>query len=345
MAALQEKQLDYNFIFTGQHQETIAQLRKNFGLKEPDVMLYQGKDITGLLQMFFWMLRILFKTIFYRRQIYKKQGSNDIVLVHGDTFSTLLGALMGKVAGKNVGHIESGLRSFNLFHPFPEEITRILTFGLTDYYFCPGDWALQNLEKYQGIKINTKHNTLLDSLKLAKKKTELCNVEVPDEPFALVSLHRFENIFNRKIFRFIVNSLLEISQKIKLVFILHPPTKEKLKSYNLDSILRSAGNISLRPRYDYFNFIRLLINCEFLITDGGSNQEEAYYLGKPTILFRRITERKEGVGENAVISNFDSEIIRDFVSRYQDYVKSPLEPEISPTEIILSSLEEFDNAN
>jgi len=345
MAALQEKQLDYNFIFTGQHQETIAQLRKNFGLKEPDVMLYQGKDITGLLQMFFWMLRILFKTIFYRRQIYKKQGSNDIVLIHGDTFSTLLGALMGKVAGKNVGHIESGLRSFNLFHPFPEEITRILTFGLTDYYFCPGDWALQNLEKYQGIKINTKHNTLLDSLKLAKKKTELCNVEVPDEPFALVSLHRFENIFNRKIFRFIVNSLLEISQKIKLVFILHPPTKEKLKSYNLDSILRSAGNISLRPRYDYFNFIRLLINCEFLITDGGSNQEEAYYLGKPTILFRRITERKEGVGENAVISNFDSEIIRDFVSRYQDYVKSPLEPEISPTEIILSSLEEFDNAN
>ncbi len=341
MAALQGKQLDYNFIFTGQHQETIAQLRKNFGLKEPDVVLYQGKDITGLFQMFFWMLRILFKTIFYRRQIYKKQGSNDIVLIHGDTFSTLLGALMGKVAGKNVGHIESGLRSFNLFHPFPEEITRILTFGLTDYYFCPGDWALQNLEKYQGIKINTKHNTLLDSLKLAKKKTELCNVEVPDEPFALVSLHRFENIFNRKIFRFIVNSLLEISQKIKLVFILHPPTKEKLKSYDLDSILSSAENISLRPRYDYFNFIRLLINCEFLITDGGSNQEEAYYLGKPTILFRKSTERQEGLKKNVVLSNFECQKIHDFVSNYSHYSIKPMQEENSPTDIIISSLCEF----
>jgi len=64
-------------------------------------------------------------------------------------------------------------------------------------------------------------------------------------------------------------------------------------------------------------------------------------LGKPTILFRRITERKEGVGENTVISNFDSKIIRDFVSRYQDYAKSPLEPEVSPTEIIITSLNQF----
>ena len=341
MAALQGKQLDYNFIFTGQHQETIAQLRKNFGLKEPDVVLYQGKDITGLLQMFFWMLRILFKTIFYRRQIYKKQGINDIVLIHGDTFSTLLGALMGKVAGKNVGHIESGLRSFNLFHPFPEEITRIVTFGLTDYYFCPGDWALENLKKYQGIKINTKHNTLLDSLKLAKKKMEVCNVEVPNEPFALVSLHRFENIFNRKIFRFIVNSLLEISHKIKLVFILHPPTLKKLKSYGFYKIIESAENISLRPRYDYFNFIKLLINCEFLITDGGSNQEEAYYLGKPTLLFRTITERQEGLGANVVISNYERQKINDFVSNYGQYATSPVQLEKKPSEIIITNLTQF----
>ena len=341
MVALQNKSIDYNFIFTGQHKETINQLRENFGIKDPDAILYQGSDITGIIQMLFWMVRILFKTIFHKDQIFKKQGVKDIVLVHGDTFSTPLGALMGKVSGKKVGHVESGLRSFNLFHPFPEEITRLLTFRLSDFYFCPGEWALQNLKKYKGVKINTKHNTLLDSLELAKKKTELCTVEVPDEPFALVSLHRFENIFNRKTFQFIIDNLLETSKKIKLLFILHPPTQKKLKSFGFDSILASTENISLRPRYDYFNFIKLLINCEFLMTDGGSNQEEAYYLGKPTILFRKATERNEGLGTNVVISNFDTNIIRDFVSRHKDYKKNLIHPEKSPTKIIIPSLTQF----
>ena len=343
MAALQGKQLDYNFIFTGQHQETIAQLRKNFGIKEPDVVLYQEKDITGLLQMFFWMLRILFKTIFYRNQIFKKQGSNDIVLIHGDTFSTLLGALIGKVAGKNVGHIESGLRSFNLFHPFPEEITRILTFGLTDYYFCPGDWALQNLKKFRGVKINTRFNTLLDSLVLANKKINRAVIEVPAEPYAVVSLHRFENIFNKKVFHQIIDYLLEISKTMQLLFILHPPTQEKLENYNFTNLLEEAEKIELRPRYDYFKFIKLMQKSEFLITDGGSNQEEAYYLGKPTILLRRATERQEGVGANVVISNYDINIIRDFVTRYHDYARPPVRLEKSPSEIIISNLGQFIN--
>ena len=341
MASLQDKEIDYNFIFTGQHQETIGELRKNFGVKEPDTVLYHGKDITGIIQMFFWMLRILFKTVFRKHQIFPKQGKEDIVLVHGDTFSTLLGALMGKVSGKKVGHVESGLRSFNLFHPFPEEITRILTFHLSDFYFCPGEWAKQNLKKYKGSKINTEYNTLLDSLELAKKRVEQSTVEVPEEPFALVSLHRFENIFNRKTFQLIINYLLEISEQVHLLFILHPPTEKKLKNFGFYSTLEAAQNISLRPRYDYFNFIKLLINSEFLITDGGSNQEEAYYLGKPTLLFRRATERQEGLGSNVVISNYEKEKITDFVVNYNQYKAEPILIVKSPTEIIVSSLTQF----
>lgn len=248
---------------------------------------------------------------------------------------------MGKIACKNVGHVESGLRSFNLLHPFPEEITRILTFNLSDYYFCPGLWTLQNLQKYKGVKINTGYNTLLDALQLAKKKTDLCTVEVPDKPFALVSLHRFENIFNKKKFRIIIECLLKISQHVHILFILHPPTEVKLKSFNFYSILEANQNISLRPRYDYFNFIKLLTYCEFLITDGGSNQEEAYYLGKPTLLLRRATERQEGLNSNVVISNYDQQIINKFIAHYKQYETSPVQLEKSPTEIIISSLSQF----
>jgi UDP-N-acetylglucosamine 2-epimerase (non-hydrolysing) len=248
---------------------------------------------------------------------------------------------MGKLAGKKIGHVESGLRSFSLFHPFPEEITRILTFRLSDYYFCPGDWAKQNLQKYKGSKINTQYNTLLDSLELAKKRIELSTVDLPDEPFALVSLHRFENIFNKKTFQSIIDHLLKISEKIKLLIILHPPTEKKLKSFGFYSTLETNQNISLRPRYDYFNFIKLLINSEFLITDGGSNQEEAYYLGKPTLLFRKATERQEGLGKNVVISNYENQKINDFVSNYKQYATPPIYLKKSPTEIIISNLKQF----
>ena len=343
MAVLQNRNIGYNFIYTGQHQETIGQLRDNFGIKEPDVVLYQGKDITGLIQMFFWMIRILFKTVFQKKRIFKKQGAKDIVLVHGDTFSTLLGALMGKVAGIKVGHVESGLRSFNLFHPFPEEITRLLTFQLSDYYFCPGDWAVNNLQKYKGKKINTGLNTLYDALELAKANIDQAEVEIPDLSYAVVSLHRFENIFNKKKFRLIIDDLVEISKKIHLLFILHPPTEKKLKDFGFNSALDSSENISLRPRYDYFNFIKLLINSEFLITDGGSNQEEAYYLGKPTLLFRSTTERQEGLGSNVVISNFEHQLINNFVSNYKQYGAQPVQLKESPTEIIISELESFIN--
>ena len=341
MAGLQAQQIDYNFIFTGQHKNTMDELRENFGIRKPDAVLYHGKDVTGLFQMLFWMVRILFKTLFHRSEIFSKQGKNDIVLVHGDTFSALLGALMGKAAGKKVGHVESGLRSFNIFHPFPEEITRILVFYLSDYYFCPGDWALQNLDKFKGVKINTRFNTLVDSLELANKKINNAVVEIPAAPYAVVSLHRFENIFNKKVFRQMIDYLLETSNTMQLLFILHPPTQEKLESYKFIDLLEEAEKIQLRPRYDYFKFIKLIQKSEFLITDGGSNQEEAYYLGKPTILFRRATERQEGVGANVVISNYDINIIRDFVTRYQEYARPPVQPEKSPTEIIIANLTQF----
>jgi UDP-N-acetylglucosamine 2-epimerase (non-hydrolysing) len=180
LKTLKMEGIDYNYISTGQHKATIDDILANFAIKKPDYVLYDGKDITSVFQMLIWGIKNLFKTVLHKKVIFKND-KKGIVLVHGDTFSTLLGAVMGKIGGLKVAHVESGLRSFNLFHPFPEEITRLLTFRLSDYMFCPGEWAQNNLVKYNGIKINTQLNTLYDSLRFALPAIEnLTGVEIPN---------------------------------------------------------------------------------------------------------------------------------------------------------------------
>ncbi|MDA1060786.1 MAG: UDP-N-acetylglucosamine 2-epimerase [bacterium] len=326
MVEMQKRSIPYNFVFTGQHQETIDQLRSNFGVKTPDITLHKGKDITKIPQMFFWILKILFKKPSFI-------AKNDLILVHGDTFSTLLGAIMGKRAKAKVAHIESGLKSDKLLHPFPEEITRRMTFRLSDYYFCPGKWAVNNLNKHKGKKINTLQNTLYDSLELILKQNS--TVDIPPEPYCICSIHRFENIFNKKRLKEIIEILNNTAKTMKMLFIMHPPTKSQLEKWDI-----KLPNIELRPRYDYKDFIQLLNNSQFIITDGGSNQEEAFYLGKPCILLRKTTERKEGLDKNVVISKYNPKTIKEFTENYnyERYKCNRLKTQHSPSRIIVNEL-------
>ena len=337
MIELQKKDLDYNFIFTGQHKETIENLIDNFNIKYPDIILYSGKEITGVWQMFSWFIKTFIKSLLGRKKIFGQINKNDIVLVHGDTASTFLGALLGKTLGLKVGHIESGLRSFDIFNPFPEELTRILTFYLTDYYFCPDEKAIDNLKKFNGHKINTQANTLYDSLNLTQE-----DPKPADNNFCLFTIHRFENIFNFKQLKKIIRIANIISKKIKIIFIMHPPTQKQLDKYNLTNVLKNNVNIVISPRLDYFAFIKLLKNSKFLLTDGGSNQEECYYLGKPCLLLRKSTERQEGLGGNVVISNYNSSTILDFVDNYEQYKKEKIIKNISPSAIIIKRLMQDD---
>ncbi|MCJ7792563.1 MAG: UDP-N-acetylglucosamine 2-epimerase [Candidatus Marinimicrobia bacterium] len=336
MAELQKRKIDYDFIFTGQHKETIEELIGGFQLKKPDYILYKGKDITKIHQMIFWFIKCIVHTLKNKKKIFGKNG--NVVLIHGDAISALLGATIAKISGLKVAYIEAGLRSFDTFNPFPEEITRRLVSFLSDYHFCPGEFAYKNSQKYRGIKINTKANTLLDSLRLVIRNDNSIQVDIPKEKYCLVSIHRFENIFNKAQFSFILEILEEISRQIKVLLILHKPTKEKLKEYGFFQELRKNPNIELRPRYNYFKFIKLLCATEFVITDGGSNQEECCYLGKPCLLMRKTTERKEGLGQNVVISKYDRKIIKDFTNNYQNYRLDPLIREISPSKIIVECL-------
>ncbi|MEP5566523.1 MAG: UDP-N-acetylglucosamine 2-epimerase [Halioglobus sp.] len=337
MVELQNRDIPYNFIFSGQHQATVANIREEFGLKDPDITLYEGRDITGIVQMLFWSLRIVFFTLWNRDKVW--QGDKGgVVLNHGDTFSTLLGSLLGRISGQKSAHVESGLRSFNLFHPFPEELTRIMTFNLSNMYFAPGTWALSNLEKYSGIKVNTIHNTLLDSLRISESNVESACVDIPTEQYAVASLHRFENIFSSQKLGEIVELLINASVRTPLLFILHKPTEEKLRQFGFFENLENCSQIELRPRYSYFQFIKLVKGAEFLITDGGSNQEECHYMGKPCIIMRTTSERQEGVGENAVICDYQEDRIWQVLDNLKEYRTAPKDTDLSPSKIIVDAL-------
>ncbi len=342
MHGLASAGLDYNFIFTGQHHETMDALRDNFQVKEPDIVLYEGKDITTLSAMGLWFLKCLYKGAKDAKRIFRSDRSG-IVLVHGDTFSTLLGAVMGRMAHLHVGHVESGLRSFRWFHPFPEELTRLATFNLADHYFCPGQWALDNLAPYRGTKINTRHNTLLDALTKALANPEPLKISIPDNDYAVVSTHRYENLKNRALVVKLVETIEHVARYISCLFVLHPVTRNALEHYGLYERMEKNPRIDLQPRHDYFDFIKLVHASRFMVTDGGSNQEECYYMGKPCLLLRHATERKEGLGENAVLSGFDPEVVDEFCRNSSRYERPSFatDDRAGPSDMIVNYVRRF----
>jgi UDP-N-acetylglucosamine 2-epimerase (non-hydrolysing) len=299
-------------------------------------VLYSGRDIVSLPQMAMWLVRIAIRCVVSRREIFGADA-RGIVLVHGDTFSTLLGALMGRIAGIEVGHVESGLRSFDLFHPFPEEITRLLTFRLSHVLYCPGDWAVANVAKFRAERVNTGMNTLADTVALAGRMP-LREDHLPTGGFAIVSLHRYENVFRRERLTELVEIVEQIAASTHCLFILHPPTEKQLERTGLRRRLDENPHIEIRPRYTYFDFFALLRRADFVVTDGGSIQEESSYLGLPCLLLRRATEREEGLGANVVLSNYDREVVRDFVCDFEAYRKSPqVDARSRPSDIIIES--------
>ncbi len=340
MRELQCRNIEYNFIFSGQHQETIQEIRENFGVKEPDYVLHRGKDITSIFKMAYWLIKISLIALFNKKKLWCEDVSG-VVLNHGDTFSTLAGSILARLGGHKNAHVESGLRSFDWFNPFPEELTRVFVFRMSQLYFCPNEWAKNNLTKYSGTKIVTNGNTLYDALMIIKKLPPPIDLSIPSGKFCVVSFHRFENIFKKSQLVQIVEILELIAVNIELIVIMHKPTLKKLESSGLLERLKGNAFIQLRPRYDYQRFMHLVMASEFVITDGGSNQEECFYLGKPCLLLRKATERSEGLGQNVVISNFEAGAIMAFVQTYQSYKRKDVSFSPSPSSIIVDVLAEY----
>jgi UDP-N-acetylglucosamine 2-epimerase (non-hydrolysing) len=339
MLECQKRGLKWRWVYTAQHRDTIEATLKTFNLPEPEyTVVHWDTEAKTMGSMGKWFLKMVLSLGKSRKILAGHTGKKNIVLTHGDTFTTWFAALYAKLTRTKVMHVESGLRSFNLWNPFPEEINRLITFRLTDYYACPGQWALDNLKKYKGVKINTKMNTQIDTIRFGLAHADNADFKPPKQKYVVVSIHRYENIFKPKRFEQIIKELEKISQNFKVLIVQHPATAAQIDKLGYRKQLEKNKNIVLLPRLEYLPFVKAVKHSEFVITDGGGNQEELYHMGKPTLLFRNETERQEGLGTTAVISKLDPKAIDYFCLNYKKYEHSPVSNELSPSSIIAKTL-------
>lgn len=338
MHKMQDQGLRYTLIYTAQHRENIDEILDIYHLPRPDVVMYQRGEANTKGSFLRWFASLFWQVLFQAKRYIPQPG---LLFTHGDTFTAWLAALMGKRSGCTVAHLESGCRSFNLFSPFPEEISRLITFALTDIYLCADEWAVNNLKRYRGLKINMGANTMLDGVRYALDYPVKNHFEFENQPYVVVSIHRFENIFTARFTEMILPMLKEIAQSQRLIFTLHPTTRERLRALNLLDELSAHPNIMLHERFGFIDWINICNKAEFVISDGGSNQEELSYLGVPTLLFRNETERREGLDKNILISKFDQELIRRFVENPRAYRHALITLRAQPSQTIIQTILDF----
>jgi len=249
-------------------------------------------------------------------KILQKQNPN-IVLVEGDTNTVLATTLAAVKLHIKVGHVEAGLRSYD--HTMPEEINRILTDHCSDILFAPTERSKQNLlkENIQEDKIFVTGNTIVDAVFqnrfLATKKSNILNeLGLQNQEYFLVTIHRQENLDNRKRFEGILDGLKQLNKKYNLpvIYPVHPRAQKKMEEYKLNS-----GKINLVKPLDFFDFLQLEENAKIVLTDSGGVQEEACIFGVPCVTLRDNTERPETleVGAN-ILAGTNPEKIVDCVS-------------------------------
>ena len=238
------------------------------------------------------------------------QEKPDVLLVYGDTNSTLAGAIAAKKLHIKVAHVEAGLRSFNM--EMPEEVNRILTDRISDFLFCPTQTAINNLKKegYDNIdcKIVNSGDVMEDAaLFYAKKSEDISTIMelINHESFILATLHRAENTDNEEKLRDIVEALNHIHSEVcPIVLPLHPRTKAKLGQYNI------SLNVTLIDPVGYFDMIELLKSCKLVMTDSGGLQKEAYFFNKHCVTMREQTEWVELIEANVnLLSGSDKSLI------------------------------------
>ncbi len=213
----------------------------------------------------------------------------DLLLVYGDTNSTIAGALAAKKLHIKVAHVEAGLRSFNI--EMPEEVNRILTDRISDFLFCPTTTAIDNLMKegYSKIDCNILNcgDVMQDAanfyaLKSKEKATIIETLNI--EEFILCTLHRAENTDDENRLTEIIEALNEIHQTIPILLPLHPRTKGKIEALNVDLEVEIINPVG------YFDMIELLKRCSLVMTDSGGLQKEAFFFKKNCITMREQTE-------------------------------------------------------
>ncbi len=327
------------------------QLKKFFAaypqVPRPDLWLvrgYKDKDLDKFFQMPIWLLKARIAFAKNKKRIVAAADNNkekNIVLVHGDTVTTVFGGYVARKLGFKLGHIEAGLRSFNIRHPFPEELDRMIVSKMARVHFAPGETPASNLKKVgaKGEIINTGINTVYDSIKFASEQKPAVNLGKLPAKYGVVSIHRNELLVNKKVFIQTIKTLAEYSKKRHLVFLQHPITLARIEALGISHYLKD--NFTYVPKLDYFSFMKLLHGADFVVTDSGGLQEECTYLNIPCFVHRKATERMEGLKEGIVqLSYYDDAKLRKFLDNPDALRQShPVKPQ-SPTSIITDYLKE-----
>ena len=239
-----------------------------------------------------------------------KNEHPDIVLVHGDTVTTFAAALAAFYQKIPVGHVEAGLRSFDMHNPFPEESNRVLTYHLCTLHFAPTHKAKENLleENIGKEKIFVTGNTVTDALFIAMKEPhtwsdptlkqlfdprEHSEATQPAARMSLVTAHRREN--HGAPLDNVFRALRRVVDENPGVYIVYPVHLNPNVQKSAKEVLGNHPNIYLIPPIDYLDLVNLLEKAYIVVTDSGGIQEEAPALGKPVLVLRKVTERPEAV--------------------------------------------------
>jgi UDP-N-acetylglucosamine 2-epimerase (non-hydrolysing) len=317
--ALNKAKLPSVFVHCGQHYDynMAQQFIENLELSAPDYSLKIEASSPGA-----QTAEIMMKMDQLLERI-----EPSIVLVEGDTNSVLSAALAANKRVIPIGHVEAGLRSFDL--RMPEEHNRRLTDHISEYLFAPTERAKANLlkENVWG-KIYLTGNTAIDAviqhLPIAEKKSKIME-KIPFETFALATAHRAENVDNVSI----LESFMEVFSKspIPIVYPMHPRTKKRLQENNMLSQMEKLKNLLILPPLGYLDFLVLMKNCRLIITDSGGIQEEATApaIRKRVLVIRSSTERQEAVeaGFAKVVGTHKNDILAALEAAVEKEEKLP----------------------
>ena len=276
-------------VVTAQHRQMLDQVLETFNIV-PDYDL----DIMGKSQT---LLDITSKILNQLDPVIKKEKP-DMVLVHGDTTTTFAASLVAFYNQVRIGHVEAGLRTFDKYSPYPEEMNRQMTDDLADLYFAPTGESKANLlkENHSESSIVVTGNTAIDALKLTVQEDyhhEVLDQLDPAKKVILVTMHRREN--QGQPMRAVFGALREMVDQEPTIEVVYPVHLSPAVQEAANDLLGDHDRIHLIAPLDVLDFHNLASRSYFIMSDSGGVQEEAPSLGKPVLVLRDTTERPEGV--------------------------------------------------
>ena len=310
-------QIDYRVVHTGQHYdyEMSQAFFDDLEINRPEYFLGVGSESHAVQTA---RIMIAFEEVCLKEH-------PDVVVVVGDVNSTVACALVAKKLGIGVAHVEAGLRSRDL--TMPEEINRILTDTISDYLFTSCEDANKNLKK-EGIskeKIYFVGNVMIDTLLRFKAKAEKSGrIKIAEKDYALLTLHRPNNVDDRKNFKNILVALREVSKRTPILFPAHPRTQKQIKAFGYEkyfnflelspkNMVKLKNGINLSGPLSYLEFLNLMANSKLVYTDSGGIQEETTILGIPCLTLRENTERPITIteGTNTLVGSDREKILKE----------------------------------